>query len=75
MKITLKRKKVVTVGGLNELYGLTPRTGHIGRVSKSKPPTLNITNSFHVCEQALTFGKIPHMQKIKFARPKPRNAG
>lgn len=72
MKITLKRKIDFTLGQLNQLYGLTVRKGEIGRVSKSKPPTLNITNCSHLCEYAQTYGKAPHPRTIYFERPKAK---
>lgn len=58
--------------GFNALYGLTMRKGEIGRISKSKAPTLTITNCQHLCEYALTYGKAPHPRTIYFERPKPR---
>ena len=67
--------EVYRSNGLNALYGLTVREGEIGRVSKSKPPTLNVTNCSHLCEYALTYGKAPHPRTIVFQRPKPRNLG
>lgn len=61
--------------GLNALYGLTVRVGDIGRVSKSKPPTLTTTNCQALCEYALTYGKAPHPRTIYFERPKRRDTG
>lgn len=75
MRITLKRKTDFTLGQLNALYGLTVRKGEIGRVSKSKPPTLNTTNCSHLCEYATTYGKAPHPRTVYFERPKRRDVG
>lgn len=72
MRITLKRKIDFTLGQLNQMYGLTVRKGEIGRVSKSRAPSLNITNCSHLCEYALTYGKAPHPRTVYFERPKPR---
>lgn len=72
MRITLKGKTDYTLGELSKLYPLTLRVGSIGRVSKSKAPTLNTTNCSHLCEYALTFGKAPHPRTVYFERPKPR---
>ena len=58
--------------GFNALYGLTVREGEVGRVSKSKKPTLNITNCNGLCEYALTYGKAPHPRTVYFERPKPK---
>ncbi len=58
--------------GFNALYGLTVRVGDIGRVFKSRAPTLNITNCQHLCEYAQTYGKAPHPRTIYFERPKPK---
>jgi len=43
-------------GTLSKLYPLTPKVGTVGRYHPSKVPTLQVTNSFHVCETARTFG-------------------
>jgi hypothetical protein len=61
--------------GFNALYGLTVRKGEIGRVSKSKPPTTNVTNCMALCEYAQTYGKAPHPRTIYFERPKPKDTG
>ena len=58
--------------GFNALYGLTVRKGDIGRMSKSKPPTLTITNCHTLCEYAQTYGKAPHPRTIYFERPKSK---
>ena len=58
--------------GFNALYGLNMRKGEIGRVSKSKPPTLTITNCHTLCEYAQTYGKAPHPRTIYFERPKSK---
>mgnify|MGYP003704449741 FL=1 len=64
--------EVFRVSGVNALYGLNVRKGEIGRLSKSKPPTLNTTNCSQLCEYALTFGKAPHPRTIVFVRPKQK---
>lgn len=67
-----RSNEVFASHGFNALYGLTVREGEVGRVSKSKPPSLQITNCSHLCEYAQTFGKAPHPRTIYFERPKPR---
>ena len=67
-----RSNEVFTSHGLNALYGLNVRKGEVGRLSKSKKPTLQITNCHALSEYALTYGKTPHPRTIYFERPKPK---
>jgi hypothetical protein len=47
---------IVPKGTLSKHYPLPLKVGDIGKYHPSRKPNLKVTNSFHVCETARTFG-------------------
>jgi hypothetical protein len=51
-----KVTRIVPMGTISKLYPLTLKVGDIGRYHPSRKPSLQVTNSYHVCETSRTFG-------------------
>jgi hypothetical protein len=54
----MKPKVIHTVpkGTISKLYPIKLKVGDMGKYHPSRKPSSQVTNSFHVCETARTFG-------------------